>query len=54
VEYVRSVFMDVDTVGFFAIDVSTLMRAFVYDQTALSGFLGFVGKCRTEQSSTYY
>ena len=53
-EDVCSILMNIDTFHFFAIDVSTQLRAFVYHKAFLSLLLGLMSKCGTKEARAYY
>ena len=47
----RTVFMHVDTVYFFAVDIAAGVWTFLYHQTSLSGFMSLMGKHGSEQAA---
>jgi hypothetical protein len=49
----RTVFMHVDAVYFFAVDIATGVWTFLYHQTSLSGFMSLMGKHGSEQAAAY-
>ena len=49
----RTVFMHVDTVYFFAVDIAAGVWTFLYHQTSLSGFMSLMGKHGSEQAAAY-
>ena len=48
-----TVFMHVDAVYFFAVDIATGVWTFLYHQTSLSGFMSLMGKHGSEQAAAY-
>ena len=49
----RTVFMHVDAVYFFAVDIAAGVWTFLYHQTSLSGFMSLMGKHGSEQAAAY-
>ena len=53
-EYVSSIFVDIDSVFILAVDIASRMRPFVYYQTFFIGKLCPVSECGAEQSAADY
>ena len=49
----RTVFMHVDAVYLFAVDIAAGVWTFLYHQTSLSGFMSLMGKHGSEQAAAY-